>query len=207
MLCAGGGGRADYGAMPYFHSFWPSDNTDPLGRIKIQWGFGHFFPGSTMAAHVTRMGKRHLKLAIDVALSGTFGIDLALDKATPEERRQLAQGVKLYKDEIRDLVMFGELYRLVSPYENPMASMSYVSKDKKEGVVYIYQIEDGGVPQVRLDGLDPKRRYTVREVGLPDKMSPRFLTATYTGQELMERGLDNPLSSQFDSAVLRVSAL
>ena len=160
-----------------------------------------------MAAHVTRMGKRHLKLAIDVALSGTFGIDLALDKATPEERRQLAQGVKLYKDEIRDLVMFGELYRLVSPYENPMASMSYVSKDKKEGVVYIYQIEDGGVPQVRLDGLDPKRRYTVREVGLPDKMSPRFLTATYTGQELMERGLDNPLSSQFDSAVLRVSAL
>ena len=103
--------------------------------------------------------------------------------------------------------MFGELYRLVSPYENPMASMSYVSKDKKEGVVYIYQIEDGGVPQVRLDGLDPKRRYTVREVGLPDKMSPRVLTATYTGQELMERGLDNPLSSQFDSAVLRVSAL
>ena len=207
MLCAGGGGRADYGAMPYFHSFWPSDNTDPLGRIKIQWGFGHFFPGSTMAAHVTRMGKRHLKLAIDVALSGTFGIDLALDKATPEERRQLAQGVKLYKDEIRDLVMHGELYRLVSPYENPMASMSYISKDKKEGVVYIYQTEDGSVPQVRLDGLDPMRRYTVKEVGLPDKMLPRFMTATYTGQELMEKGLENPLCSQFDSAVLRVSAL
>lgn len=43
MLCAGGSGRVDYGAMPYFHSFWPSDNTDPLGRIKIQWGFSHFF--------------------------------------------------------------------------------------------------------------------------------------------------------------------
>ena len=110
MLCAGGSGRVDYGALPYFHSFWPSDNTDPLGRIKIQWGFSHFFPASTISAHVTRMGKRHLKLAIDVALSGAFGIDLALDKATAEERVQIADAVKLYKASIRPLVMQGELY-------------------------------------------------------------------------------------------------
>ena len=29
MLCSGGGGRVDYGALKYFHEFWPSDNTDP----------------------------------------------------------------------------------------------------------------------------------------------------------------------------------
>ena len=206
MLCAGGGGRADYGALQYFHSFWPSDNTDPLGRIKIQWGFGHFFPGSTIAAHVTRMGKRHLKMAIDVALSGTFGIDLALDKATPEERKQLAEGVKLYKNGIRDLVMFGELYRLVSPYETPLAAMSYVSKDKKKAVAYLYQTEEGNVPVVKLDGLDPERRYSVREVNLPEGMTPRFASATFTGRELMENGLNNPLSVQFDSAVLQLEA-
>ncbi len=202
MLCAGGGGRADYGAMPYFHSFWPSDNTDPLGRIKIQWGFGHFFPGTTMAAHVTRMGKRHLKLAIDVALSGAFGIDLALDKATPEERRQLARGVKLYKDKIRDLVMAGELYRLVSPYENPMAAMSYIAKDKNRGVVYLFQTEDGNVPNVKLDGLDPDRLYSLSEVNLEEGATPRFKNAVFSGRELMENGISNPLSTQFDSAVL-----
>lgn len=206
MLCAGGGGRADYGAMPYFHSFWPSDNTDPLGRIKIQWGFGHFFPGSTIAAHVTRMGKRHLKLAIDVALSGTFGIDLALDKATPEERKQLAEGVKLYKNGIRDLVMFGELYRLVSPYESPLAAMSYISKDKKKGVVYLYQTEDGNVPNVKMDGLDPDRSYALKEINLPEGSAPRFETMTLTGRELMENGLKNPLTAQFDSAVLQLDA-
>src|SRR6185503_2735967 len=36
MVCAGGSGRVDYGALRYFHSFWPSDNTDPVQRIRIQ---------------------------------------------------------------------------------------------------------------------------------------------------------------------------
>lgn len=207
MLCAGGGGRADYGAMPYFHSFWPSDNTDPLGRIKIQWGYGHFFPGSVMAAHVTRMGKRHLKLAIDVALSGLFGIDLALDKATPEERRQLADAVKLYKNDIRQLVQFGELYRLVSPYEAPMASLSYISKDKKDGVVYVYMTDKDNGTVIKLDGLDADRRYTLKEISLPAGVSPRFTEVTLTGRELMENGVKNPLADQYDSAVLQLKAI
>lgn len=204
MLCAGGSGRVDYGALPYFHSFWPSDNTDPLGRIKIQWGFSHFFPASTISAHVTRMGKRHLKLAIDVALSGAFGIDLALDKATPEERAQIADAVKLYKESIRPLVMQGELYRLVSPYEHPLASLSYVSTDKQHAVVYLYQTKDGNVPQVVLGGLDAAKKYLVQEVGLPKGTASRFPAhgKAFTGAELMSTGLANPLSAQFESAVV-----
>ena len=204
MLCAGGSGRVDYGALPYFHSFWPSDNTDPLGRIKIQWGFSHFFPASTISAHVTRMGKRHLKLAIDVALSGAFCIDLALDKATAEERAQIADVVKLYKESIRPLVMQGELYRLVSPYEHPLASLSYVSADKQNAVVYLYQTKDGNVPRVVLGGLDADKRYLVEEVGLPKGAVSRFSASgrTFTGAELMNTGLSNPLNTQFESAVI-----
>ncbi len=207
MVCAGGSGRVDYGSMQYFHSFWPSDNTDPLGRIKIQWGFGHFFPASTISAHVTRMGKRHLKLAIDVALSGAFGIDLALDKATPEERAQLADGVRLYKESLRELVMKGELYRLVSPYETPLASLSYVARDKKKAVVYLYQTEDGNVPVVKLNGLDATRKYSIREISLPQGATPRFTSGEYIGRELMEKGVTNPLSVQFESAILEVKMI
>lgn len=208
MLCAGGSGRVDYGALPYFHSFWPSDNTDPLARIKIQWGFSHFFPASTISAHVTRMGKRHLKLAIDVALSGAFGIDLALDKATAGERAQIADAVKLYKESIRPLVMHGELYRLTSPYEHPLASLSYVSMDKRRAVVYLYQTENGGVPQVVLEGLDAGRKYRVEEVGLPAGAAFRFPAhgKIVTGAELMSTGLANPLKVQFESAVIMLSA-
>ena len=207
MLCSGGGGRTDYGSLPYFHSFWPSDNTDPLGRIKIQWGYGHFFPGSVMAAHVTRMGKRHLKLAIDVALSGLFGIDLALDKATPEERQQLAEAVKLYKKDIRPLVQFGELYRLVSPYEAPLAALSYISKDKKDGVAYVYLTEGDNGTVIRFDGLDADRRYKLTEISLPAGVAPRFAEVTLTGRELMDKGVKNPLTEQYDSAVLQLKAI
>ena len=209
MLCAGGSGRVDYGAMPYFHSFWPSDNTDPLGRIKIQWGFSHFFPANTISAHVTRMGKRHLKMAIDVALSGAFGIDLALDKATAEERAQIADAVKLYKERIRPLVMRGELYRLVSPYESPLASLSYVSTDKKQAVVYLYQTKDGREARVKLGGLDAGKKYRIEEVSLSKGMASRFPAngKVLTGAELMTEGLENPLDAQFESAVLMIETL
>lgn len=207
MLCAGGSGRIDYGSLQYFHSFWPSDNTDPLSRIKIQWGFGHFFPASTISAHVTRMGKRHLKLAIDVALSGAFGIDLALDKATPEERAQLAEGVRLYKENLRKLVMHGELYRLVSPYEHPLAALSYVAKDKTEAVVYLYQTMDGKVSSVHLDGLEADRTYSLREINLPEGAVSRFTSEIRTGKEWMEKGVANPLEKQFESAVLELKMI
>lgn len=208
MICAGGSGRIDYGSMQYFHSFWPSDNTDPLGRIKIQWGFSHFFPASTISAHVTRMGKRHLKLAIDVALSGSFGIDLALDNATAEERAQIAEGVRIYKESIRELVMQGELYRLVSPYEYPMASLSYVSTDKNRAIVYLYQTEDGNVPRLLLNGLDASKKYSVNEINLPKGTQSRFEAhgKTFSGAELMNTGIRNVLKDQFDSAVIELKS-
>ena len=53
MLCSGGGARCDYGALKYFTEFWASDNTDPIRRIFIQWGFSYFFPSKSIGAHVT----------------------------------------------------------------------------------------------------------------------------------------------------------
>ena len=130
MGCAGGGGRADFGAMRYFHSFWPSDNTDPRARILIQWGFGHFFPACAISNHVTRMGNRPLKFTLDVAMSGAMGLDLDVSKLSPEQRKQISAAVKLYKDELRPIVQQGDLYRLESPYDHPRAVMNYVSVDQ-----------------------------------------------------------------------------
>ena len=38
QACASGGGRANYGVLPYFDEFWVSDNTDALQRVYMQWG-------------------------------------------------------------------------------------------------------------------------------------------------------------------------
>ena len=68
MLCSGGGARCDYEALKYFTEFWCSDNTDPIERLYIQWGFSQFFPAKAMCAHVTSWNsKTSVKFRTDVA--------------------------------------------------------------------------------------------------------------------------------------------
>lgn len=51
--CAGGGGRVDLGILARTDQAWTSDNTDPVDRIGIHYGFGQLFPAQAMAAWVT----------------------------------------------------------------------------------------------------------------------------------------------------------
>ena len=37
--CSGGGGRYDLGMLYYHPQIWLSDDTDPIERLKIQYGF------------------------------------------------------------------------------------------------------------------------------------------------------------------------
>jgi len=205
MLCAGGSGRVDFESLKYFHSFWPSDNTDPIERIKIQWGFGYFYPAKTLSAHVTRMGSRNLKLAVDVAMSGAFGIDLDLEKATTEECRQLAHAVEVYKSHVRPLVMHGDIYRLLSPYSSSVASWSYVSLDKKNAVVYLYQIDDQRLNHVRLKGLNPDVQYEVKELDTALTGTTHFIPIVRSGQQLMNEGIEINLTNKYDSAVIMLT--
>ena len=209
MACAGGGGRTDYGTLKNFHSFWPSDNTDPLSRVKIQWGFGHFFPANTIGAHVTRMGNRNPKFACDVALSGAFGVDRDLSKMSAEERQMTEQSVRLYKETLRPIVLGGELYRLASPYEGPRAALSYVVPDQSRAVVFVYQTEDASTTAaVKPRGLEPSRKYRVRELNLPPGQSSKLPQddQVVAGDALMRDGLSPACQKQFDSAVIELVA-
>jgi alpha-galactosidase len=204
MACAGGSGRVDYGALRYFHSFWPSDNTDPVQRVFIQWGFGHFFPANTISAHVTNMGKKPPKFAVDVALAGAFGVDRDVQKMDADERKTVAAGVKLYKQVLRPLVGQGDLYRLESPYERPRAAWSYVAPDRSSAVVFVYQLRESAPAPLRPRGLDPTRRYRVRELNLPEGAKSRLEVhdRILDGATLMERGFAAPLRRPVESAVI-----
>ena len=208
MACSGGGGRVDYGAMKYFDSFWPSDNTDPRDRVFIQWGFSHFFPAAAIAAHVTRMGSRPLKFAVDVAMSGALGVDMDVRKLSPDELKQLEDSVALYKREIRDVVEQGDLYRLESPYENPRASLDYVSAGRSRAVLFVYQLKDGNTAAVKPRGLDPQMRYRVSEVNLPAGAKSQLADdgQIIDGATLMREGLVPPCQNEFQSAVIELTA-
>ena len=202
MLCSGGGGRADYGALRYFHSFWPSDNTDPRSRVFIQWGFSHFFPAGTLVNHVTRMGHRPLKFTLDVAMSGALGFDIDVRKLTPAERQTIIVAVRAYKQHVRDVVEQGDLYRLESPYERPRAALDFVTADRAKAVLFVYQLKDSGSDRVKLNGLDPQARYRIQTLNQPDETAPRLACEgqTLTGAALMRDGLVPPCTKAFDSA-------
>lgn len=208
MLCAGGGGRADYGALRYFDLFWPSDDTDPLHRVYIQWGYSHFFPAQTLAAHVTRMGKRPLKFCVDVAMSGALGVDLDVRQLKGQELRELASGIALYKQEIREVVEQGSLYRLESPYTNPRSALNFVAPDRSRAVLFVYQVKEGPGGPVKLRGLNPKGQYLVREVNRPTGGRAALPAdgRAMDGARLMSEGLEILCGQSCDSAVVELNA-
>ncbi len=85
MLCSGGGGRVDYGALRYFTEFWASDNTDALERVYMQWGYSYFFPAISVCNHITSWGKQSLKFRTDVAMMGKMGYDIPVKELTENE--------------------------------------------------------------------------------------------------------------------------
>jgi alpha-galactosidase len=210
MACAGGGGRVDYGVLRYFDGFWPSDNTDPLARVKIQWGYSQFFPAAATCDHVTRKGNRPIKFAFDVAMSGCLGLDVDVSKYSDDERRFAAAATATYNT-FRDVVLGGDLYRLESPYDGDRASLMYVTPDRSRAVMFVYQTKSSGggsIAAVLPKGLDLKRRYHVRELNLPAGDASKLAANDHTidGVALMKSGLVPSCSMAFDSAVIELKA-
>ena len=195
MLCAGGGGRTDYGALKYFTEFWPSDNTDGLERVYIQWGYSYFFPSNTISAHVTSMGKlQSLKFRTDVAMMGKMGYDIRVNNFTPQELQFSQDAVKTYK-RISETVWFGNLYRIISPYEESRAVLMYVAANKSKAILFNYQLQTRRkdiFSRVKLQGLDPQKKYRFREINLfPDtKAANPDNDKVLTGEYLMNIGLN-----------------
>ena len=218
QVCASGGGRVDYGALAYHNEFWTSDNTSAIRRIFIQWGTTHLYPAKAMAAHFSRSGVGNpldvpfpASFRLHVALSGRFGFELQPSHLTEQERAIAEEGVRAAKEYIRDIVQFGDLYRLHSPYlRDGYAALSYVTKDKTEALVFAYSLDtayDKGPLALTLAGLDPAKPYRVEEVLVPPTRKPLALSGkVLTGAALMRDGLSLPITKLYDSCLLRLRA-
>ena len=210
MLCSGGGGRADYEALKYFTEFWPSDNTDPLERIFIQWGFSHFFPSKSMAAHVTSWGNQPLKFKVDVAAMCKLGFDIRVDKMNENEVTFCRQAVENFH-RLSPVTLDGDLFRLVSPYEGEHAAIMYATPDREKAVVFAFDIHPryGEFLQpVRLQGLDANKRYKVEEINLMPgaRSSLKDNGKVYSGDYLMKIGLNLFSTGHLKSHVLEITA-
>lgn len=178
--CSGGGGRYDPAMLYYSPQIWASDNTDPLERVYIQFGTSMCYPASTMGAHVSANNRTGYETKGNVALWGTFGYELDPRKLSEEERNTVKKQIEAYH-QYYDLIHDGDLYRLISPFDNPhRAAWQIVSPDKECCLLTIVTFRSELFPNnlVKLQGLDPQKIYRNEMTG-----------ETYSGALLMNAGL------------------
>lgn len=215
QVCASGGGRVNYGYLPYFHEFWTSDNTDPVSRVYTQWGTSHFFPAIAMASHVSASPNHQtgretpLKFRFDLAMTGRFGMEMMASTFTPKEKAFASKVIENYET-IRPIVQFGDLFRMISPYDElGVSSLMYVNENKDEAVFFAFNMEENlrqTYPSLKFDGLDPKKTYSLEEINCNSK--PRFIPEqdVYSGEVLMNIGLQLNMSKVYQSIVIRIVA-
>ena len=185
--CSGGGGRFDCGMHHYMPQAWTSDDTDPIERLKIQYGTSFVFPVSTMGAHVSASPNHQtgritpLKTRGIVAYFGTYGLELDTNKLTDEEKAEITRQIAEFKQHY-ELIQRGEYYRLISPYdpESLYCVWEVVKDDGSEALVASvrqHNMANSTAEIVQLRGLCAEKHYSVNG-------SER----TYLGAALMERG-------------------
>ena len=203
QLCASGGGRLNYGFMPYFQEMWTSDQTDAYHRVLIQWGAMNFFPSNMLAAHVGSAYSKYtqrlmpIKYRFDVASMCRLGMEMVPSKLNDAEREYAKRAIAEYKT-IRPVVQQGELYRLVSPYEGnrDFTSLMYVSQSQDRAVLFTFRHlfkHDMSNIVIRLDGLNPDAKYRIREVAPEVEGKPAAIHGkVISGRYLMEEGVVIP---------------
>jgi len=212
MLCSGGGGRTDFSLFRFFTEFWLSDNTDPLERVFIQWNYSYYYPAITMCNHVTNWGNKPLKYRIDVASMGKLGFDIRVNELSDDDLALCKKSVDNY-NQFKHIIWQGDLFRLINPYKDDFASLMFVNPTKTEGVMFTYltnwrYVADTSVRPVKLQGLDPDKKYRITEINLySNQHSPIDSGKIYSGDFLLKIGINPVINLSRPSVVLKIQAL
>jgi alpha-galactosidase len=210
MLCSGGGGRGDFELLKYFTEFWPSDDTEPLERIFMQWDYSYFFPAIVTDNHVTDWGKQPLKFRVDVASMGKLGFDIVASRLSEQDKQFAQEAVSNYHS-FKDIVWHGDQYRLINPHEADIAALMYVHPEKSRAIVFNYLVNNrqkitATERPVVLKGLDPQKKYVVKEINLyPGTTSTIPAGKVYSGDFLMKVGINPDVTLRRTSVVLEVT--
>ncbi|MGD0565757.1 MAG: alpha-galactosidase [Candidatus Goldiibacteriota bacterium] len=201
--CAGGGGRFDGEMLKYADCIWTSDNTDALDRQFIQYGISLFYPARAMDSHVSDVPnwftKRSIPLSfrLATAMAGNFGIQANILKWKSGEFRELKESIIKYK-RIRDIIFFGDLHRLSSPYTSKTPAVMYVSKDSSRGVIFAYNTGKKCDALFYPEALKNELKYRVSG-GKKETIS--------AGSVIMKKGIKVGFNGVYDSSIIEFTAV
>ena len=131
------------------------------------------------------------------------------DNTDPTERLFIQWGYSQIfptKVQCAHVILDGDQYRLVSPYEGNHAATMYVTKDQKEAVVFAFDIYPRFAEKlynVVMQGLNASATYKVEEINRMDGSQGEI--KEYSGNYLMTIGLPMFTESKLASKIFKVS--
>ena len=182
--CGGGGGRFDAGMLYYMPQIWGSDTTDAIERLSIQYGASFGYPISAMGTHVSTVPNHQtgrvtpLSTRGCMAMAGTFGYELDIDKLTEEEKDEVKEQIEVFKKHY-DLIQYGDYYRISSPLEGTCTVWEIADPSGGEVLVsaVYHHAQANPVPvRVKVQGLKDEAGYQLslngRRTEKPGKRLP-----------------------------------
>jgi alpha-galactosidase len=141
---------------------------------------------------------------------GKLGFDIMASRLSEKDMLFAKQAVSNYNS-FKDIVWHGDMYRLMNPHENDISALMFVNAEKSKAIVFNYLVDNRqkitATPRpVMLNGLDPQKRYTVKEINLyPGTTSTILSDKVYSGDFLMKAGINPDVTLQRTSVVLEIS--
>ena len=125
-------------------------------------------------------------------MMGQFGFEFDLSKLSEEDFEYCTNAVKDFK-KYRNIIHFGDMYRLSSPFETNNAVWQFVSEDKNDVLIIIFNTlseVNGSFHSLKLEGLEENSRYYDEENNID-----------MSGDSLMKLGIYFRNTADFDTKV------
>ncbi len=205
--CSSGGGRVSFAMLEQCHRIWPSDNNDPVERLRIMESWARFLPLEILGNHVGPSpnpitGRRtDMDFRAKVALFGHMGVETNPAAMSDNERAILRAHIALYK-QWRDILHQGEFRQLHHPETSIYGQMVVGDQRALAVVAQTAFAENFNVAPVHLPGLDADTLYRVTLPKPWPKKASAYLAdpalwesgMVLSGRALAERGLALPLT-------------
>ena len=165
--CASGGERVSFDLLGRCHRIWPSDNNDPVERLRINAAWSLFLPPEVLGSHVgpavNPITGRHTPMDFRAAVATLGHMGVEADPATmaPDERATLASAIARYK-EWRDVLHGGEARELDLPL---VGAFGHLIQGKERSMALVASTQFArafNAPRIRLPGFERTERFRVR---------------------------------------------
>jgi alpha-galactosidase len=204
--CSGGGTIKDFGDIAHVHYIVGTDTLSALADRQSIYDTSFMFPPSSILLYTYERIYSEVADAPEPYLwrSGMMGAwDLALTESanlTDKQRKQIRRSTDIYKSWIRPVLQDAHVHHILPrPDGVHWDGMFYWNASIGKGTAYVFRPNSEMSHQlIYLAGLKAKKNYAIHS----EDGSVR--TGRFSGEALMNRGLDVHLASTFSSELVYV---